>query len=280
MKRILVPTDFSSNAQDAFEYAIKFLNGQAAEIQILHVVRPVMVDTLDSAMINARATEIIVEQSQKNMDTLKAIQLNKDSAILADNITLKTKVSIGVAADEIVGQAKDFKADLIIMGTQGSNHTLVDKILGTVSTKLISTTPCPMILVPKDYKYKTIDNVVFSTNLDTGDPYELNRSLRYLESHTPLVRVIYVKSPYELDTETKIEAFAKYMVDHSPAIQTLFHAETSKDVEAPINEHALTHDAEMIIMHKSKKRLLDRLLQGSHTKKMVPQIYTPLMILN
>jgi len=280
MKKILIPTDFSSNAEDAFRYALNFLRGQPCEIQILHVVRPVMVDTPDSAMINARATDIVVKQSHKNLETLKYFSEDPSNALDASTVNLTTKVNIGIAADEIIKHASDTKADLIIMGTQGSDHSKVEKLFGTVSTKVISSAPCPVILVPSDYKFKTIDNVVFSTNLDTGDPYELNRALGYLEAFTPLVRVFYAKSPFEQNSETQIEAFAKYMVDHSPAIRTLFEADVTKEIETSINNHALRHEAELIIMHKSKKGFLDRFLKGSHTKKMVDQLITPLMVLN
>ncbi len=193
---------------------------------------------------------------------------------------LTTKVTAGGIVDTIIREAAKSKSDLIIMGTQGSNHNLLQKILGTVSTKVLNEAPCPIILIPKDYDYQKIDNILFSTNLDHRDPFELNRSLQILLPHSPVVRVLYVRRPVEDNYNSSIEVFAKYMVDHSPSIRTLFNVEVGSEVELLLAQYADKYDAEMIVMHKSKRTFLERIFGVSHTKSMTNRLHVPLMILN
>lgn len=223
MKKILIPTDFSKNANDAVSYAISFLQGQEGYIQLVHVIRPVMVDTIDSAMMNATATEIVKEQAEKNMKSLRGEVLQNTKGLSTENIKLSTMVIVGDVITEINRAATEFEADLIILGTRGAGYSVSDRMLGTISTQLIANSVFPLLLVPKDYKFEKIDNLIFATNLDTGDPYELNRALIVLKPHSPLVNIIYVKQPYtESEPSTNLDAFAKYMVDHSTAIKTTF----------------------------------------------------------
>lgn len=281
MKKILIPTDFSSNAKDALLYTLGFLKGQAADIQLVNVVRPIMVDTIDSAMVNAKATELVVEQTEKNLETIRELIEQNPTEYSAEKIKLSTRVKIGDVIAEINKAAADHNAELIVLGTRGEGYSLSDKVLGTISTKLIKSASCPLMLIPKGYAFDKLDNLVFATNLDTGDPYELNRALKMLQPYSPLVNVIYVKHPYtDQELDTRVDSFAKYMIDHSPAIKTTFHIEPSREVETSLSDYVLKENAELLVMHRTQKGFINRLLNGSHTKKIVSKTTTPLLILN
>lgn len=280
MKRILIPTDFSDNAKDALAYALEFVADETSQLEIVHVIEPLLITVADTTIVDNKAMETLRGQAETAMEALKLFSGQYFESEGIKNVTLETKVIIGSVIDTIKKTADVDKADLIIMGTQGSNHNLLEKVLGTISTKILNNAPCPIILVPKDYDYEKIDNIIYSTNLDHSDPYELSQALKSLEPHTPLVRVLYVRRPVEDNYNTSIEVFAKYMVDHSPSVRTIFDVEVGSDVEIALSAHALKHGAEMIIMHKSKKTFLERIFRVSHTKSMTNRLSVPLMVIN
>jgi nucleotide-binding universal stress UspA family protein len=280
MRRILLATDFSDNANDALEYVLRLVENDKTEIQLLTVVRPVVVDISDATMVNARATELVIERSKQNLGELKATVVNHRNEFDLVNLTITTFVSVGSVANEIVRQADAFQADFIIIGARGESLTTIGRYLGTTSTKVVRSANCPVILIPHNYKYQKLDNLIFSSNLDTGDSFELHRALNLLSPHKPLVRVVHVKNPYDEENKSRLEAFSKYMLDHSSAIRTVFEIATSSDVVELINERALRYDAELIVMHRSKKRLLELLFKSSHTREMIFLASVPLMVLN
>jgi len=279
MKKILIPTDFSENAGDALDYALHLVKDQKAKIHIVHVVTPQMV-TIDVPTPMVDVTNIQVRDAHKAMEAIELFSKSFFEKGRDIKIEITTNVSVGGVVQNIKEQAKSFAPDLIIMGTQGVNHTLLDKLLGTISSALLNEAPCPVILVPHSYKFKPIDNLVFATNLNHSDPYELWRATELIKPHVAVVRCLYVENEDSKANPKEIESFAKYMVDKSPSIQTIFNIEKGSNVEKIISEYADTYDAELIVMHRSKKSFWSNIFGVRHTKRMSSWIKIPLLVIN
>ena len=274
MKKILIPTDFSSNAGDALAYALDFVKNQEAE---LHIINIVSADTI-SAEVPAASAEMIrgkVKNAQENMKALEAMKAIANKP----NITLSTNIIIGTSGSAIRKEADKIDADVIIMGTRGQGHDALDKLLGTVSSSVLNDAPCPIILVPSGYRFREIDNIIFSTNLNHGDPYELWRATELIKPYNPTIRCIHVLANGE-QPEGEVEEFAKYMVEKSPASETIFNIEKGKQIDKVIAAYAEDYDAEMIVMHREKKSLWTKIIGASYTKKMTSSMRLPLLVMN
>jgi len=278
MKNILIPTDFSDNASDALKYALSLIGKTKANIHIVHVVQvdnipsDIPIDTSDIVTKN-------LEEATKNMEAIEAFSnlfLSKEENT---RINITTSVSVGLVASSIKLQAVQLGADLIIMGTQGAKRNFVEKMLGSISTYTISHAPCPVILVPSNYEFKPIDNVIFATNLNHSDPYELWRASELIKPHKFRIRCVHIITNREKSNKSEIEKFGKYMVENSPSIQTIFNLEESDSIENTLSEYVENYDAEMIIMPSSRNSFGKDLFGSRHTKKMVSWIKTPLMIM-
>lgn len=278
MKKILIPTDFSENASDALDYALNLLGGSKAKI---HIVNVVPVHTVPGD-VPVNTTELV---TQEVADATKALEAIEEFSHMfygegqGAQITITTQVAVGGVAFQIKKIAEEIGADLIIMGTQGINHSFMDKVLGSISTSAISDAPCPVILVPHGYKFKPIDNIIFATNLNHSDPYELWRATELIKPHVGRIRCVYVAKEGTEIANSELEKFAKYMVEHSPSIQTVFNVEESNNIEMTLSEYAENYDAEMVIMHRSKKSFWKSLFGARHTKKMASWLKIPLMVM-
>jgi nucleotide-binding universal stress UspA family protein len=279
MKRILIPTDFSENAGDALSYALNIIGKGKAHIHIVNVVVP----EYNTGTIEVPLQEFNSIKYQEAKDALKALE-EFGHAFYGEEgkarIHISTELMVGAVGPSLKEEAKNFKADMIIMGTQGVSHSAVEKMIGTISADTISNAPCPVILVPHGYKFKPIDNIIFATNLNHSDPYELWKATELIKPNVPLIRCVYViKSEKDKENE-ELQRFAKYMIEHSPSLKTYFNIEVSDDIEKVLNEYAENYDAEMIVMHRSKKTVLQNLFGVRHTKKMLYWINVPLLIIN
>jgi len=275
VKKILVPTDFSRNAADALAYAVDIVGSTKAELHILHIVLP---DTGPPGMpaITESMAKRRIKFAQERVKSLADEYTPKNRP----NISIHTKVIAGKTSPLIKKTAEEIEADLIISGTRGAGHDSMDKIFGTVSTAILDNAPCPVILVPQGYQYKFIDNIIFSTNLNHSDPYELWRAIEVIKPHQPTVRCVHVVDK-EADKENiQIERFAKFMIEKSPAVETIFNIEVGEDIEDIIEKYAADYDAELIVMHREKKNLWTKIIGRSHTKRMVSTLQIPLMVIN
>jgi nucleotide-binding universal stress UspA family protein len=140
---ILVPVDFSPNAQRAFEYAMSLLE-PGGEIYLLHVIDSDFVARLSeegfdeietaTARLRQRAEARLQELAQENTTS---------------GIHLETMVVIGKPFAEILRVASDLDFSLIVLGTRGHRGGSLEELLfGSTAEKVLRATPIPVICVP------------------------------------------------------------------------------------------------------------------------------------
>jgi len=137
--RIVVPTDFSDCAEQAWALAKRVAARLGSEVLLAHVlVEPIV---YGDASLATDTTWQLFEQGRKWVEA----ELEKWAASArAQGITVRTIVRTGSANEEIVNLAIDEPADLIIMGTHGRS-ALNRALLGSVADRVVRFAPCPVL---------------------------------------------------------------------------------------------------------------------------------------
>jgi nucleotide-binding universal stress UspA family protein len=140
-QRILIPTDFSEGVTEALSHAAELARQYKAGITLLHVV--------DSRYYPSGFFPSY-EYFQRLLTELKAhakAQMeNLSRSPRFRGIALTAKLREGDPALEIVGAAREEKADLIVMGTHGRTG-LGHLLIGSTAEKVVRTSPCPVLTV-------------------------------------------------------------------------------------------------------------------------------------
>jgi nucleotide-binding universal stress UspA family protein len=142
IKTILVPSDFSENADRAFATAIQFARAFDAQIQLLHVY-----DIPDTTTVYEVTFPTGVVDGIRQAASVKLEALKKQAK--AEGITSSTELVFGSPSQCIVEHAKNSKAFLIVMGTC-SHGSLKRLFLGSVAERTLRTAPCPVLTVGMD----------------------------------------------------------------------------------------------------------------------------------
>jgi nucleotide-binding universal stress UspA family protein len=139
--RILVPVDFSSNAEQALDYAIELAGKLGATIHVLNVIGiPVFgVPELGVAVTSA-TMDSMVRDNQTALDKLVASR--KSTGVKFSDPILRT----GDARDVILQTAEEIGADLIVMGTHG-RRGLSRALLGSVTEMVVRTSNVPVLTI-------------------------------------------------------------------------------------------------------------------------------------
>ena len=139
-RRILHPTDFSSAADPAFEYALDVARRHSAVLIMLHVIEP----------ISAFADEAYVALKHAGRDAAEAAARAHFDRLLARakaaDVPGADLLRYGRAAEEIVLAAESERADLIVMGTHG-HRGWRRLVLGSVAQQVVAKAPCPVVTV-------------------------------------------------------------------------------------------------------------------------------------
>ena len=140
IKRILCPVDFSDCSHHALESAVAIARQQHARVTALYVIPPV--PTVHAgiglgAYVPYVYTAEDLREFQKRLERFVA---DVDDAVTAVSI-------LAMVVDEILKQAAELPADLIVMGTHG--RTGFDRlVLGSVAERVLVKAKCPVLTIP------------------------------------------------------------------------------------------------------------------------------------
>jgi nucleotide-binding universal stress UspA family protein len=140
ISKILVPVDFSEYSERALSYATEIAGKFGASLHIVHVY-PTQMYIAPPLMTGPVLIGQFRDQSQKDFDEYLAKARSQHAVPMTGSLLE------GVPDTEIVGAAKDVKADLIVMGTHG--RTGIDHLLlGSVAERVVRRSEVPVITVP------------------------------------------------------------------------------------------------------------------------------------
>lgn len=141
--KILVPVDGSETSTRGLNEAIKIAKAQGAELRLVHIVNEFVLDyTYAPAIYAGNLIETLVKGGREVLDT--AEKTVKREGVKAEVVLIE---SIGgAAADQILAQAKQWQADLIVMGTHG-RRGLARLAMGSDAEQVVRGATVPVMLV-------------------------------------------------------------------------------------------------------------------------------------
>jgi len=145
IQTILVPTDFSTDAEKALETAVELAKTFGARVEVVHayhVAIPVVSPMGGGYAFPDGFFESIRKHSQARVD--EAV-----SAKAGSGVEISGRVVEGPPSIAIVNEAEKVSADLIVIGTRGLTG-LKHVMLGSVAERTVRTAPCPVLTVRGD----------------------------------------------------------------------------------------------------------------------------------
>ena len=139
---ILVPTDFSADAEKALSTATELAKLFGAKIVVLHAYH------VDIPVVSPMSGGYALPQGfYEDLRSQATAQVDK----LAKEVTAEGVEATGIALQEsaavvISARAESLPADLIVMGTRGLTG-LKHVVLGSVAERVVRTAPCPVLTV-------------------------------------------------------------------------------------------------------------------------------------
>ncbi|MCC4213956.1 universal stress protein [Leeuwenhoekiella parthenopeia] len=205
MKKILIPTDFSEHSEYALEVAAELAKKYNASLVVLH-------------MIGLSESVLTRDESQEMYEAIYYMRLAKkrfndflDRDYLK-SIQIEETVQHYRDFQEINAVAKDFGADLIVMGSHGARG-LKEVFVGSNTEKVVRTSEVPVLVVKDRSAHFKLDKVVFACdfNLDFVKPFQ--RAWDFFKDTDTLFQTVYVNTPDRFMTSAEMEekAFNFYL---------------------------------------------------------------------
>ena len=154
--RALLAYDGSAGADEAVGFAAALDWPSKSVLRVVSVFEPLMTPIAGSWDGGAAmAPEVDESMTAYATDRMRAVLERLDSP----DRSVEGKVLRGRVADAIIDDARDFRADVVIVGSRG-HGTIASLLLGSVSSEVVDQAPCPVLVARR----ASLSRVVFATD--------------------------------------------------------------------------------------------------------------------
>jgi nucleotide-binding universal stress UspA family protein len=264
MLKILCPTDFSSNADFAIEYAVNISNDLHAQLFFVTSFKvPRFAGGLHS--IGEKINDAL-------NDDLKAFG-DKIKHLIRTNIKPEFAVIEGNTTDSILLYANQKGIDLIIMGTKGSS-SIANMVIGSITKKVFEKSHIPVLAIPYSFKYQLTGNKIL-LSLDTKGISNIH-SIGLLKSlkNIPgtLIDVFHLTAP-----EEQVE-----FSDNTKFLSGLINKIVVKEGDDPVKEikhYVDENDIGILVMIRRQHSFWEKLFVETTTTESLFSTNVPILLL-
>ena len=205
--KVLIPTDFSVQAEFAYLMVKKLSEKIEMETHFLHVLDVPDTVTLNSkgqvetcGDIDAGFVNAQKEIAERKLATLKTLYGND----------IHTHFVLGKLTDQIVSFAEKNNYDLIVMGTKGA-WGIKDKLSGTETQMVARQSKIPLLSMMCDRSQLVIENILLVHNFTQPENEEVKLMHQLIQAFHPKIHLLQiVKDESEnLFVLSQMDAFAK-----------------------------------------------------------------------
>lgn len=196
MKKILVPTDFSNEAEHALKVAAQLAKRYDSEIYLLHLLEiPVQqVDTLNVQSDFPEAMFFMKLAHQKFEDIMSSSYL--------DGITVHETVDFNQNFAEVSNVAKEKGADLIVMGSHGSSG-FKEMFIGSNAEKVVRTSEIPVLVIKNQHDSFEVNDFVFASDFKNDNKETYKQATKLARMFDAKIHLLLVNTASNFQTTIK-----------------------------------------------------------------------------
>ena len=271
-RRVLIPTDFSKNAENAVRYAFQiFEDSENTEFVLLNAYD---IPRGGSNTMLVSITDILKRYSVEGLN--KCLKKMRDSGV-EKNIRLESRH--GSLSSVIQEMLKQEKFNLVVMGTLGAGG-LKKVLLGSNTSDVVKRIKRPILIVPHEARYSRPDNILITTDFKKVKRDEQIEKLR--EFALSIDAKISVLNVHDEGKNVDMEEAMKTsgLADLLEGLEVTCYDEENDDVIEGIDNFVKNHDIKIIAMIVRELNFLDSLFHKSLTKQMAMRTQIPMLALH
>jgi nucleotide-binding universal stress UspA family protein len=273
MKTILVPTDFSNNAETALHFAILLAKKLKAKLLLVHCYQL-------SAAISAAPHNLLADELNENKlkaeRSMKALCLHIQHA---GDVPYEYLIENGSVLEVLVQAIKEKAVDLVVMGTKGSGR-FSSAIFGSTTSDLMAKANCPILALPEGVRFdKGIRKMTYATDYRQIDISAIQKLVEIARLFHAQINILHISGD-EMDAEEEVKLMSDFMkkvnqvADYNNLSFQILHG---NDVEEKLEQHMAAGSTDMMVMATHYRGLMDRLFGRSITKEVVLETTVPLL---
>jgi nucleotide-binding universal stress UspA family protein len=277
MENIIVPTDFSTPAHNAYLYARDLAEFVGGKIKVVHACYP------DRNTISGLNIPSVDEMTANRLIQLDAFvqddQPNSIEGVVAKDMVEK-EVIIGFPKEEIIKLSAQKEVDVILMGTTGSGDIL-NKLFGSVSSEVSQKAHCPVWLVPPSASFNGVKNILYAGNYESADGRMLQAVSELAARFEADIHMVHVSKKKNFEENQIQELITERLIRKiAPDLKFKMGTVVSEKVWEGLDFYTRENSIDLIVVVTKHRNFWEGLKNKSITKEMVFHTKVPLLILH
>ena len=278
MKNILVPTDFSPEAHNAFGVAVAMARHTGGQLTLLHVL-----DAIDSGgggfstvgapvgedSINQIFAIKLIESTKRRLHALAA-----EAGRLAPGVPVHEVVEITRVGEGILHAINHHHIDLVVLGARG-HGAMEHFFVSSTTERLIRLAPCPVLTVKHPHAGYEVKRLVFPSDFSAEATRALD-GLRAVRAVFPAATLHLLHVAAGTDGHlagSQMRAFAEQHQLGPCETAEVDASQTSAGIEA----YAQQVGADLVVIPTHVRSGLSRFLQASIAETVATHAFPPVL---
>ncbi|MGK0406811.1 MAG: nucleotide-binding universal stress UspA family protein [Roseivirga sp.] len=262
---ILLPTDFSKNAEKACEIAFKMAAYNQGTVRIIHAYDlPYSDRSMTTSLL-----EVMKENAEKNMATFSKHVKEKYKGKFTTLVRLGNPIRLIHDQSELAG------IDLIVMGTKGASG-IEEVLIGSNASSVIQNTNKPVLIIPPKADLQKVERIVFASDLDPEvKELPLKRLALFAKTLGASIDIVHVQKNTSVPNGAR-DFYSSMLkeVDHDYTIIN------SENVEQAIIKEAAKEGADIVAAINKRYGFFEGIFHRSITSKLAYHTTLPLLVLH
>jgi nucleotide-binding universal stress UspA family protein len=257
MTTVIVPTDFSENANNAALYAGKMLTGNyEVELMLYHVFEK----------------ENEEENANRLLNDLKDL-ISQQSIVKIECRSEKSDEFI----DSLDRVARHSDAQMIVMGIS-TKSKLGQVFFGSNTLKIVQKNACPVMIIPPEAQYTEKKNVALISDFkDVQRTTPVTPIKKILKMFNPSLHIVNVDSEHYVSlTEDFLEQRA-YLLESFREFNPEFYFIRTYDLHDTIHTFVQDKKIDLLVTIPRTHSMFSNLFKISNTKKLVYESSIPIL---
>ena len=270
MKRILVPTDFSKNAEYALKVAAQIAKKNNSEILLVHMLE--LPNQESDAVSQGR--EIPEVMFFKNAVLRKLEELMEEDYL--SGIKVSEIIQFELAFDGIMKISKAHDVDLVVMGSHGASG-FKEMFVGSNAEKVVRNSEIPVLIIKEEQENFAVNNFVFASDFSDEIKKPFQEVVNFANKFNAKLHLVTINTPNQfISTETAEDKMSSFVSNFQiNNFQTHIYNETS--VEKGVLNFSNRINADLIGMSTHGRKGLAHFFNGSLAEGIVNHATKPII---
>ncbi len=271
MKTILVPIDFTENADRALAAAKLLAHKDTTTLLILHAYQPHIPDmTVPSGAGMLPVSPELETSFRKRLNEI--VSTTQNQGFKAEGVW-----ALGGIHPAVFEAIEQRTPDLVVLGRTGTGGFL-DWLFGSSATTIGLDAPCPVLIVPPQANPKKFGEIVYATQLEYDENHVLRQAFPLFKRLGARVTFLKVDSRTQPNIQED-QQFMDQMKKEFPITDDDIVVRDAESVVQGIEEYCDEIQADLLVMSARHRSFIEAYITNpSVTKKMIIDTHIPLLV--